>query len=125
MLIIVCPSILLAFLTSFFRPRPCPSVLLIGPNQKLTVGVGQYWANVTDGSVLIPHVRAGIYRLTIYAEGVFGQYEQDDVEVKAGDGSGAPFQVNWKAESHGTYECASSVSELINREGVVQTWHSR
>lgn len=56
---------------------------------------------MTDGAVYIPHVKAGMYRLTIYAEGVFGQYEQDDVEVKAGDGSGAAFVVDWKAESHG------------------------
>ena len=52
--------------------------------------------------IQIPHVRAGVYRLTIYAEGVFGQYEQDNVEVKAGDGQDAPFEVNWTPESHGT-----------------------
>ncbi|WVR07316.1 hypothetical protein IAU60_004357 [Kwoniella sp. DSM 27419] len=33
---------------------------------------------------------------------VFGQYEKDDVVVAAGDGDGAPFQVDWSAESHGT-----------------------
>lgn len=65
------------------------------------VGVGQYWANVTDGRVHIPRVKAGTYRLTLYAEGVFGQYEQDDVVVQAGDGQGPPFQVNWTPESHG------------------------
>jgi rhamnogalacturonan endolyase len=51
--------------------------------------------------VHIPRVRAGTYRLTIYADGVFGQYEQDGVIVSAGDGKGAPLYVTWKAESHG------------------------
>lgn len=64
---------------------------------------GQYWVNVTDGLIHIPRVKADTYRLTIYAEGVFGQYEQDDVEVKAGDGHGDPFQVVWDPESHGMF----------------------
>jgi len=64
-------------------------------------GAGQYWANVTDGRVYIPRVKAGTYRLTIYAEGVFGQYEQDDIVVAAGDGEGSAFVVHWQPESHG------------------------
>lgn len=56
---------------------------------------------MTDGKIHIPRVKADTYRLTIYAEGVFGQFEQDDVVVNAGDGGEAPFIVTWKAESHG------------------------
>ena len=55
--------------------------------------------------------------MTIYAEGVFGQYEQDDVEVKAGDGQGAPFEVEWEAESHGTSPYL--IFELTIRERAV------
>ena len=83
---------------------------------RLTPGIGQYWANVTDGYVSIPHVKAGVYRLTVYAEGVFGQHEQDDVEIKAGDGAGAPFLVDWQAESHGT---SPSRSVLMCRDRIV------
>jgi len=83
---------------------------------RLTPGTGQYWANVTDGYVSIPHVKAGVYRLTVYAEGVFGQHEQDDVEIKAGDGSRAPFVVDWQAESHGTFPIRSG---LMCRDRIV------
>ena len=87
------------------------------PCRWLTIGVGQYWANVTDGLIQIPHVKAGTYRLTIYAEGVFGQYEQDDIQVKAGDGQGAPYEVAWKAESHGT--SPYPILRLTSRERTV------
>lgn len=90
--------------------------MIIG-DKRLMVGTGQYWANVTDGVIQIPHVKAGTYRLTIYAEGVFGQYEQDDVEVKAGDGQGAPYEVTWKSEAHGTSPYLSS--KLTSRERTV------
>lgn len=45
----------------------------------------QYWADIdpTTGDVEIPAVKAGIYRLTVYADGIFGQYTKDDVEVIA------------------------------------------
>ncbi|KAK8844836.1 hypothetical protein IAR55_006686 [Kwoniella newhampshirensis] len=34
---------------------------------------GQYWANVSsDGSVTVPRVKVGVYRVTVYADGVFG-----------------------------------------------------
>jgi rhamnogalacturonan endolyase len=39
--------------------------------------------------------------LTVYAEGIFGQLEMDDVTVSAGDGEGAPFAIDWSGESHG------------------------
>lgn len=48
----------------------------------------QYWADIKTigsiGVVEIPRVKAGTYRLTIYADGLFGQYEKDGVVVKAG-----------------------------------------
>jgi rhamnogalacturonan endolyase len=61
----------------------------------------QYWADVdVSGSVTIPSVKAGTYRLTVYADGIFGQYEQDNVVVKAG--STATTTATWTAESAGT-----------------------
>lgn len=61
----------------------------------------QYWGNVDgSGSFNIPSVKAGTYRLTVYADGVFGQYEQDSVIVKAG--VVGTITVPWKAESAGT-----------------------
>ncbi|KAF4538873.1 Rhamnogalacturonan lyase [Lasiodiplodia theobromae] len=53
----------------------------------------QYWAdlsiisnnaNGTIASVEIPRVKAGTYRLTIYADGLFGQHVLDDIVVTAG-----------------------------------------
>ncbi|KAF2136384.1 polysaccharide lyase family 4 protein [Aplosporella prunicola CBS 121167] len=50
----------------------------------------QYWAElkaVGDSNVAvaeIPRVKAGRYRLTVYADGLFGQYEQDGIVVKPG-----------------------------------------
>jgi rhamnogalacturonan endolyase len=45
----------------------------------------QYWANIDDnGKVHIDRIKAGTYRLTVYAEGVFGLYEQDEVVITAG-----------------------------------------
>jgi rhamnogalacturonan endolyase len=61
----------------------------------------QYWADVSDsGSVTIPSVKAGTYRLTVYADGIFGQYEQDGVKIEAG--SIASLSVTWVAESAGS-----------------------
>lgn len=36
-----------------------------------------------------------------YRVGVFGQFEQDGVVVRAGDGDGDKFQIKWEAERHG------------------------
>lgn len=62
----------------------------------------QYWADIgdCDGRVSIDRVKAGTYRLTIYADGIFGDYTQDDIVVAAGEttDSGA---VVWAAESAG------------------------
>lgn len=44
----------------------------------------QYWAEVdADGYATIPMVKPDTYRLTIYADGVFGQYIKDNVVVSA------------------------------------------
>ncbi|XMA14661.1 hypothetical protein WAI453_007452 [Rhynchosporium graminicola] len=47
----------------------------------------QYWAEIdpATGNVEIPSVKAGTYRMTLYAEGVFGQYVKDDIEVITGE----------------------------------------
>ncbi|KAI2637180.1 polysaccharide lyase family 4 protein [Hypomontagnella submonticulosa] len=60
----------------------------------------QYWAEIDEGGhARIPRVKADTYRLTIYAEGIFGQYVQDDVEVRAGKVETT--QVKWEEESQG------------------------
>lgn len=61
----------------------------------------QYWANVdaSTGSVEIPMVKAGTYRLTVYADGVFGWFIQDDVVVPS-DSSSLSF--TWEPETAGT-----------------------
>ncbi|WVQ83761.1 hypothetical protein IAT38_005905 [Cryptococcus sp. DSM 104549] len=74
----------------------------VDPQDNVDWTTRQYWANVSsDGSVSLPRVIAGTYRVTVYAEGVFGQYEQDGVVVQAGDGEGEPFGIDWSSESHG------------------------
>ncbi|CAE6450587.1 unnamed protein product [Rhizoctonia solani] len=61
----------------------------------------QYWGDIqSDGSITIPRVKAGNYRLTVYADGVFGQYVQDNITVKAGTAN-AVVKVTWKEESAG------------------------
>lgn len=61
----------------------------------------QYWGNIdASGSVSIPSVKAGTYRLTVYADGIFGQYEQDNIVIKAG--ATATTSATWTAESAGT-----------------------
>ncbi|KAH8827332.1 galactose mutarotase-like domain-containing protein [Flagelloscypha sp. PMI_526] len=59
----------------------------------------QYWHNITDNQVEIPRVIAGNYRLTLYADGIFGEYVQDNVKVNAG--ATTDLNVNWVAESAG------------------------
>ena len=62
----------------------------------------QYWADIdeTTSKVEIPRVKAGTYRLTVYADGIFGQYEQDDVEIYAGEQTST--HARWVEESAGT-----------------------
>ncbi|KAG8758733.1 hypothetical protein FRC12_009931, partial [Ceratobasidium sp. 428] len=62
----------------------------------------QYWGDIkSDGTIEIPRVKAGNYRLTVYASGIFGQYVQDNIVVKAGT-TNPVVQATWKEESAGT-----------------------
>ncbi|KAI0460375.1 rhamnogalacturonate lyase [Xylaria acuta] len=59
----------------------------------------QYWADISpSGSVEIPMVKAGTYRLTVYADNIFGWFIQDDVTVSA---TATPLAFEWKPESAG------------------------
>lgn len=61
----------------------------------------QYWADIDKtGAVTIPRVKAGTYRLTIYAEGVFGDYIQDDIVIAGGEEQSV--SVTWREEQAGT-----------------------
>ena len=62
----------------------------------------QYWADVDPrtGNVEIPRVKAGTYRLTVYAEGIFGQYIEDNVVVSAQKMQTT--HAHWREESAGT-----------------------
>ncbi|KAI8633402.1 polysaccharide lyase family 4 protein [Xylariaceae sp. FL1651] len=60
----------------------------------------QYWAEVDDtGHAIVERVKAGTYRLTIYADGIFGEYIQDDIEIPAG--AVQTIQARWKEETAG------------------------
>ena len=63
----------------------------------------QYWANISrcSGEVQIDRIKAGRYRLTIYADGIFGEFTQDDVVIKAGQNTDSG-NVVWVPESGGT-----------------------
>lgn len=61
----------------------------------------QYWAELdSSGTVTIRNIKAGTYRLTVYADNIFGEYIQEDVVIKAG--STATLTATWTAESAGT-----------------------
>lgn len=61
----------------------------------------QYWAEVpSSGKVSIARVKAGTYRLTVYADGIFGDYTQDNVRVAAGKKTS--LKAKWTPESAGT-----------------------
>ncbi|KAJ5167558.1 CAZyme family PL4 [Penicillium canariense] len=61
----------------------------------------QYWIDIeSDGSFTMGHVKAGKYRLTIYAEGIFGDFIRDDIVVHAGKQT--IFRDTWEEESFGT-----------------------
>ncbi|KAH9898424.1 galactose mutarotase-like protein [Cubamyces lactineus] len=61
----------------------------------------QYWVtDVHDGVVDIDRVKAGTYRLTVSASGIFGDYVQDNVEIKAGKSTHV--RATWVPESAGT-----------------------
>lgn len=60
----------------------------------------QYWADMdSNGCVSIPRIKAGTYRLTVYAEGCFGTYTQDDIVITAGQNTET--QTEWSEESAG------------------------
>ncbi|KAK7928918.1 hypothetical protein PG985_005916 [Apiospora marii] len=62
----------------------------------------QYWADIStsDGTVSIDRVKAGTYRLTVYADGIFGDYVQDDIVVAAGAATDSG-EIEWIPESAG------------------------
>ncbi|KAJ5100105.1 Glycoside hydrolase-type carbohydrate-binding [Penicillium argentinense] len=60
----------------------------------------QYWAEMnSDGSFNIDRVKEGKYRLTIYAEGIFGDFVKEGISVKSGKKT--VVRGTWKAESAG------------------------
>lgn len=62
----------------------------------------QYWVDVSpNGKIVIPRVKAGDYRLTLYADGVFGDFVHETVSVTAGGVSDAG-DLTWVPESAGT-----------------------
>ena len=64
----------------------------------------QYWGDVDeDGDATIPMVRAGTYRLTVYADGIFGQYIKDNIKIvpsRKGHASHKT-QARWREETQG------------------------
>ncbi|CAG8133684.1 unnamed protein product [Penicillium olsonii] len=61
----------------------------------------QYWTDINqDGTFTIDRVKEGKYRLTVYAEGIFGDYVQDGVKIQAGKQT--TIHKTWKQESAGT-----------------------
>jgi rhamnogalacturonan endolyase len=62
----------------------------------------QYWGDIDKktGFVSIPRVKAGTYRLTVYADGIFGNYVQDNIKIVAGRPT--TVKARWREESAGT-----------------------
>ncbi|KOS43547.1 hypothetical protein ACN38_g5560 [Penicillium nordicum] len=61
----------------------------------------QYWTDInTDGSFSIDRVKEGKYRLTVYAEGIFGDFVRDGVIIHAGKETA--LHDIWNQESAGT-----------------------
>jgi rhamnogalacturonan endolyase len=60
----------------------------------------QYWKDIKNGEVTIDRVKAGTYRLTVYSEGVFGDYTQDNIVVSARKTTSV--RLKWKPESAGS-----------------------
>ncbi|KAJ5672736.1 Glycoside hydrolase-type carbohydrate-binding [Penicillium longicatenatum] len=61
----------------------------------------QYWTDINkDGSFSIDRVKEGKYRLTIYAEGIFGDFIRDGIIVRAGKQTSV--RDKWEPESAGT-----------------------
>jgi len=61
----------------------------------------QYWADISgNGEVTISRVKAGTYRLTVYADGIFGDYTQDDITIASSETTSV--DAKWTPESSGT-----------------------
>jgi rhamnogalacturonan endolyase len=63
----------------------------------------QYWGEIdssSSGRVSIDRIVAGTYRLTVYADGVFGEFIQDNIVIEAG--STTSLTATWTEESAGT-----------------------
>ncbi|KAL4734565.1 Rhamnogalacturonate lyase B [Aspergillus similis] len=61
----------------------------------------QYWAEIDkNGRFSIDRVVAGKYRLTVYADGIFGDFTRDGIVVKARKSTS--IKETWTAESAGT-----------------------
>ncbi|RMZ74294.1 rhamnogalacturonate lyase precursor [Pyrenophora seminiperda CCB06] len=61
----------------------------------------QYWAEIplSTNHTIIPRVKAGIYRLTVYADGIFGDYTQDNISIEAGKTT--LLNITWTPDSAG------------------------
>ncbi|BCS19879.1 uncharacterized protein APUU_20311A [Aspergillus puulaauensis] len=64
----------------------------------------QFWGEIDpiSGEVEIPRVAEGIYRLTVYADGIFGQFIQDNIRISKELSASKTFNFTWKQESAGT-----------------------
>ncbi|TFY50556.1 hypothetical protein EVG20_g11450, partial [Dentipellis fragilis] len=72
-----------------------------GQDSAFDVKAHQYWVeDVEDGFVEIGRVKAGTYRLTVYADGIFGDFTKDNVVVKARETTVLD-NLKWTAESAG------------------------
>ncbi|KAI9932325.1 hypothetical protein ASPWEDRAFT_68167 [Aspergillus wentii DTO 134E9] len=61
----------------------------------------QYWTDIaTDGTFHINRIKQGKYRLTVYAEGIFGDFTKDGITIDAGRTT--QINENWTPESAGT-----------------------
>ncbi|PGG99806.1 hypothetical protein AJ80_09289 [Polytolypa hystricis UAMH7299] len=59
----------------------------------------QYWGDIkNDGRIEIPRVKKGIYRLTVYADGIFGWFIQDDITISS---SSPDLEFEWEAQTNG------------------------
>ncbi|KAF2713469.1 polysaccharide lyase family 4 protein [Pleomassaria siparia CBS 279.74] len=60
----------------------------------------QYWGDISaNGEITIDRVKAGTYRLTVYADGIFGDYKQDNIVVTAKKITSV--RAKWNAETAG------------------------
>lgn len=61
----------------------------------------QYWTDINkDGTFSIDRVKEGKYRLTVYAEGIFGDFVRDGIVIRAGKQTSV--RDTWEQESAGT-----------------------